>query len=661
MNESLASSFSLPSGFVGRFAVVKLWPELKTAEDECIARIKLAASALGLECVEVHADGRYIDRPETAVSKKDVDFVLHLHYDTPKFYDVFSFVALWNPLQFYHQWGYERTSRNLLSHDDFVSCSSVAADDHVARMVRGAKTHLPAKFHLYHSIADIVHPPSLGDGKLFYVGINWEAVNGGKSRHQDVLRELDQTGMLRIYGPEIFLKVKVWAGYQSYVKEIPFDGVSMIEEISRAGIALVLSSQAHKASELMSNRLFESVAAGALVICDENRFASRFFGDSLLYIDTRAPVATIVEDIRKHIEWAKANPAAALAKIAKAQQIFREKFTLVRNLSALYLGLPARQQELRVRMGLGEGNSKGLRVGLYLLMPAFSDDVLDAHIASVDAQEYDNFAPVLVIDRRAIELNGQAIAAAVSNRAREIEVLTVDFFDHGPMGEVSEERNLGAVLHDILPVAKSFDAVTFVGPNEALFGNHLNVLAASMLSDSRRHCVASATIVENGDAPVHGISEHIEFGYFLPDAPIGLGRFMFRTSSIASDIGIALPHLHRKALAALVGSSEIHQEIPSTVVIDAANGYPSGKWDEAMENEVIADFCPEVFKIYTGHVAKLPSLAPRPAPVTAPPPYSRLSKRWIVYQLTALREKGVLSRMDHLKKRLRRSSPDKTA
>jgi hypothetical protein len=337
----MIEDFQLPSGMIGRFAVVKLWPEIKTAEDECIARLKVAARALGLECVEVHADGTLLETPGAAVSHEDVDFVLHLHYDTPKRYDAFSIVALWNPLRFYHEWGYERTSRNLTTHDDFISCLSVAADDHVTRMVRNTGTHLPPRFHLFHSTADVVHPPSLGDGKLFYAGINWEALSGGKSRHQEVLKRLDGTGLLRIYGPTIFSGVRVWAGYQSYVKEVPFDGVSMIDEISKAGVALVLSSAAHKESALMSNRLFESIAAGALVICDENPFAARHFGDALLYIDSRCSEDRIEQDIRRHLQWAQDNPQQALEKIARAQAIFREKFTLVRNLRELYTDLPA--------------------------------------------------------------------------------------------------------------------------------------------------------------------------------------------------------------------------------------------------------------------------------------------------------------------------------
>ena len=280
----MLQDFVLPTELIGRFAVVKLWPEIKTAEDECIARLKIAAASLDLECIEIHADGRFLDAPDRFITKEDVDFVLHLHYDTPKIYDVFSFVALWNPIQFYHEWGYSRTSRNLLTHDDFLSCSSPAADDHVGRLIRRSVTHLPPFFNLYHSIADIVHPPSLGDHKLLYTGINWEALGRGKSRHQELLKRLDKTGLLRIFGPTIFQGVRVWKGYNSYVREIPFDGISMLDEIAKAGIVLVLSSPAHKQSELMSSRLFDMSLPGH-AISDENNFAKKFFGDPRIHSD----------------------------------------------------------------------------------------------------------------------------------------------------------------------------------------------------------------------------------------------------------------------------------------------------------------------------------------------------------------------------------------
>jgi hypothetical protein len=107
-----------------KFAVIKLWPELTVAVDEWIARLRITARSLGLECLMVDSFARLIDPPHTQLTAEDLDFVLSLHLETPKRDDIFSFVALWNPLQFFHDWGYRGYSRNLLTHDDSLSCSS---------------------------------------------------------------------------------------------------------------------------------------------------------------------------------------------------------------------------------------------------------------------------------------------------------------------------------------------------------------------------------------------------------------------------------------------------------------------------------------------------------------------------------------------------------
>ena len=550
----MKQNFVLPSGLIGRFAVVKLWPEIKTAEDECIARLKIAATIFGLECIEIHADGRLLEEPDKIIAKSDVDFVLHLHYDTPKLYDAFSFVALWNPVQFYHEWGYSRTSRNLLTHDDFVSCSSPAADDHVGRLIRRAATHLPPFFNLYHSIADIVHPPSLGDYKLFYAGINWDALRGGVSRHQELLKHLDKTGNLRIFGPTIFLEVKVWDGYDSYVREIPFDGVSMLDEISKAGIALVLSSQAHKESELMSNRLFESVAAGALVICDENNFAKKFFGDSLLYIDSRCSVEEIFDSIESHVAWAKANPDEALTMVAKAQEIFRNKFTLKKSLSDLYQGFSNRKLELIKRQN-PEACSR-INVNLYLLLPEYSEIILHAHLASVVAQEYENFSPVLIIDKTTASKYRPDIESVFAKSPVPIDVLEIDFFAYGINKEIKTRRKTGEIIAAAIELASPVaDAVVFVAPNERIFSNHLQVLVGSLERNPDVNCVATAAILSQTAQPIHGIHERIDFREFNPVFPVGYARFIFRVSGLPKDLRLALPYLDKKTMAALVGDN----------------------------------------------------------------------------------------------------------
>jgi len=655
----MENDFVLNSELLGKFAIVKLWPELKAAEDECIARLKIAATSLGIECFEIHADGRLLKDPDTVISNTDVDFVLHLHYDTPKNYDAFSFVALWNPISFYHEWGYSRTSRNLLSHDDFVSCSSPAADDQVRRMIRRVATHLPPTFNLYHSVADIIHAASLGDQKLFYAGINWEALGRGKSRHQALLNKLDKSGHLRIFGPEIFQGVRVWEGYSSYVREVPFDGVSMIDEIAKAGIALVLSSQAHKESELMSNRLFESVAAGALVICDENNFGQKHFGDSLLYIDTRCSVEETCKAIEEHLMWVKNNPDEALAMAVKAQEIFQKKFTLKKSLIALYGGLTERKLALAKKQtpeGLGK-----ILVSLYLLCPVFSEDVLNAHFDSIDSQKYENFSPVLVVDRSMYRNNKTFINTLFAKLNRYVEIIEIDFFTYGIQQRNKIKRRVGGVIADILKVTKDTDAVVLVAPNETIFSNHLQVLVGSLLRNPTCNCAATSVILIQKDKPVHQVHEKIDFRQLDVNTPIGYARFMFRVSALPDDLDIALPYLDRKSMAILIGSSFVSQELPSTVKLYTENEFPYGVWDEGQENELISSFCPDVFLELTGHEIALPQLTNSPTHVSTALAVDdgfwwavKLPRwRWFVAQKEALQKLGFSARMAAIRSKFR--------
>jgi hypothetical protein len=647
----MQESFSLPAGLLGRFAVVKMWPELKAAEDECIARLKIAASTIGLECFEIYADGRLLEDPHKVIARDSADFALHLHFDTPKAYDAFSFVALWNPIHFYHEWGYGRTSRNLLTHDDFISCSSTPADDHVRRLIRRSAIHLPPLFNLYHSVADIVHAPSLGEHKLFYAGINWDVLRGGRSRHQELLKRLDKTGNLRIFGPHRFQGVNVWAGYQSYVRELPFDGISMIHEISKAGIALVLSSQAHKDSELMSSRLFESVAAGALVICDENKFAKKFFEDSLLYIDGRCSVEDMVHDIERHLNWARTNPDAALAKVAKAQDVFRQQFSLKKNLADLYRGLADRKRDLLQRQKPQPGTR--VRVALYLLMPEYSDAVMRAHIASAVAQEYEDFVPVLVIDRTEASENESKIQNAVREVRGALEVLMVDFFDYGEDKKLRSRRNIGAIIAELLGKDSQFDALVFVAPNERIFSNHLRVLAGSLTRSPDKSCAATSAIVLSRDHPTRGVHERVDFLRMDPSAPIGYARFMFRVLALPDDLDLALPYLDRKAMAILVGEAGISAETPATVLLDAPHQFPSGPWDEVQENELVSSFCPAAFAVSTGHEIGPPPSRPTKAEAIGFWAVRLLSWRWLQAQAKLVRQHGLATRLQVLKRKLK--------
>jgi hypothetical protein len=646
----MQQSFSVPTSMHKRFAVVKLWPELKTAEDECIARLKLAAEAIGVECVEIHSDGRLIENTSEIISRDNVDFVLHLHFDTPKNYDAFSFVALWNPIAFYHEWGYYRCSRNLVTHDDFISCSSSAADDHVRRMIRGKNTHLSPRFHLYHSTPSIVHAPSLGDGKLFYAGINWDALRGGRSRHQEMLRQLDTTDLLRIYGPTIFQGVKVWDGYRSYVKEVPFDGISMINEISKAGISLVLSSQAHKDSELMSNRLFESIAAGALVICDENPFAKKYFGDSLLYIDTRGSTEKTVEHILRHLEWAQENTEEALQKIEKAQQIFRDRFNLISNLSDLYANIDQRKADLRTLQS-GSTDQEKLRIQLNMLMPVFSEKILDAHVASISRQDYGNFEPVLWVGSQTLNQHRVEIERLIAKSRVQVRVMEAVFADNPEGSSTTYARPLGRIIYDIVQDAAAYDALVVVAPNERLLSNHLSVLAGALQRDVSVTCAATAAILDTGAETIHSISELIDFGHVDRSNPPGYGRFIFRTSGLPSDLDVALPYLHGRPLAVMCGENGIDQQLLATITIDLSEEFPLRTWKDEVEHEVIRSYSPRAFTPAFGMMPVSPS-----APIVAMGAPSRLhllmTRDWWMAQLWALRRHGVRARLSAMKRKM---------
>lgn len=546
-----APSFTLPSGLIGKFGVVKLWPGIKVAEDEVIARLKVAATKLGLTCYEVTPDGRLLDSPNVRMTQKDLDFVIHLHFETPKAYDIFSFVALWNPLQFYHDYlegAYRRLTDNILSHDDFLSCGSAAADDHVRRLLAHDPTRDDIQFTMFHSLAEPIMAPTLGDKKVFYAGINWERLGKKASRHQELLDLLDKTGELRIYGPEKLMGVKVWDGYKSYQGQIPFDGVSMVREIARAGISLVLSSAAHKDSELMSSRLFESIAAGAVIVCDDNPFAQRHFGDTLLYVDCTLPADETAQQVRDHVRWVREKPQQALEKAQAAQAIFKEKFTLDRSLAELYTRLPERRQTLQTLTPVA-----GAPVQALLPLPQFDKDALQTMLQSIATQDYPAIQPVLLVEPDVMEKFGGRVHKLVSEILPACRIVPTPFRHKLNGSPVKRNLPFGKVLYDYLLNLSAGAYVLVLQPREHLFAGHVRTLVAAL--EQNPVCIAAySSLVQ--------MQQEKERTHYLVQKPLPLfglpggkpfchGRFLFRNTVPDSKLNTALPYLDIKALAVL--------------------------------------------------------------------------------------------------------------
>ncbi|MEF3313262.1 hypothetical protein PV433_30700 [Paenibacillus sp. GYB004] len=389
---------------IKRFAVVRLWPDQATAEHENIQRIKKAAENIGYQMLQIDRNGYYVDEPTKELSSGDVDLVIHLHYETPKVYDAHSYVTLWNPLKFYHEWGYERYTGHLLSHDDFISCGSDSADDQMRRLLKkyNRKALSDTFIQINHTLASPIHQPQLGNPKIFYCGINWERLGKGKGRHDNYLKTLDKMKILRIYGPDKIQGIKVWEGYDCYVKPIPFDGQSLVDEISKCGISLVFSSDAHVQSELMSNRLFESIAGGAVIICDDNEFAYKNFGDSLLYVDYSEEPEEISKQIITHYNWILENREEALNMARKAQSIFLEKFSLDNQLKVLF-----EENAKRIELKKESAFAKTLDAVVHVVIPLYSDKDFntDRVIKNLKVQVYTNIELHLILDKGLVETN----------------------------------------------------------------------------------------------------------------------------------------------------------------------------------------------------------------------------------------------------------------
>ena len=321
------------------FAIVCEWPKSNSAENETIKRFKFACNKINKGLIVIDKFGNILDedfkKTTKIISNNDVDFIINLHFASPKAYDGYSFVALWNPLKFYSDWGYEYTSLNLLTHNDFISCNSDVADDHVKRLIDSVQSkHFYPEFVLNHTNSGPYHNPNNQREKIFYCGINWDKFTG-KSRFEDIFKELDNKSLLKIFGPrKLTNKIEPWKDFKSYCGDIPFDGISVFKEISGCLLGLALSHEAHIESEIATSRIFELIAGGALPICDENVFFLKYFKDKVLFVNGSDKEKT--SQIIEHYKWAINNRDKVKEMVESLQDYMKNNFDLSNQISKLY-------------------------------------------------------------------------------------------------------------------------------------------------------------------------------------------------------------------------------------------------------------------------------------------------------------------------------------
>lgn len=338
------------------FAIIHTWPDLKNAEYEVLQRILGAAENIGADAVVIDDNGKVLwaglNSPAVPGQPLNVDlveFVLSLHFLSPRVIDKYSYYALWQPIEFYHDFGYQDSVDKFSTHLDLISCASDLADAHALNLYSalGRQPPLPLP-QMYHTLPEPFLEPRISDkSRLFYIGINWERLGRPKGRFHDVLTTLDSKDLLDIYGPEKVHGVAPWAGFESYRGELPFDGLSVKGAINRAGICLALSSVPHKNAGIMSNRLFEGLAGGAAVIATPNPLIEKLFQDVVYLVDDTRGEEVLGQQVLQAMNRIRDRPEEARERVILGQKILREKCSLEGSLDSLFQETKGREKHFQ--------------------------------------------------------------------------------------------------------------------------------------------------------------------------------------------------------------------------------------------------------------------------------------------------------------------------
>jgi phosphoglycerol transferase len=281
-----------------------------SAETEWIRRFVVACGRLGFESIEVTTSDD--------IMRCDPDCVLVTHEFSPKLTPYPTLGLNWSPPAFFSEDPVRRKS--ILSLDGHL-CGSKQVADWIDDFATGC-----GKRAIFHEGLMLPSTPDAGPADplprqlaIMYAGVHWDG-----SRHGAIFKGLDGRLPLKLYGPP-----ECWANRgPSYRGVLPFDGVSVIDAIKDAGVALCIHKGANRKANCPSMRLFEAAAAGALIISDDFEFPREWFRDSILYIDAELPARMVVDQIVSHMEWANRNPEAASRLAHRSNYLFRQHLTL---------------------------------------------------------------------------------------------------------------------------------------------------------------------------------------------------------------------------------------------------------------------------------------------------------------------------------------------
>jgi glycosyltransferase involved in cell wall biosynthesis len=362
-----------------RIAVQNPFPNRpESAEAEWIRRFFTACGRLGFEPVEVTTSDDIV--------RCQPDCVLVLHEGSPKLTHFPTLGLHWNPPDFFS--GDPGRRKSILSLDGHLCGSGQIAqwiDDFVAGYGKRAVLHEGLMLPSTPDCGPTAPLPR--QLSIMYAGVHWDG-----TRHGAIFRGLDGRVPLKLYGPH-----ETWAGRgAAYQGTLPFDGVSVINAIREAGIALCLHKVAHREANCPTMRLFEAAAAGALIVTDDFEFPREWFRDSVLYVDAELPASMLIEQIVSHADWARRSPEAANRLAQRSADLFRRRLSLESMLSPI----PAfvdRVRDRRCMVVVEHSMDKPQSTVEYIIrIGSRPATTLDRALASLAAQTYQALAVILV-------------------------------------------------------------------------------------------------------------------------------------------------------------------------------------------------------------------------------------------------------------------------
>ena len=352
-----------------------------------------------------------------------------------------------------------------------------------------------------HTLSGPIYPATLRtDRRLAYCGINWERLSNKPGRFNGLLRALDKRGVLDIYGPSEVRGISVWEGFAGYKHSAPFDGVSLIGDLAESGAVMALSSPAHIRSAIMSMRLFEAAAAGALVFVDGNRFFDKHFENEVIRLEMAGSAEDQAAEINKHLEYYNRNPEEALARCTSLQNKFLSEYSLHHQLLDVYAAFGEWKQKKISLEPIGYGR---LEFVLLLLQEdhPFPGDLID----DLAAQDYGDVS--ITIIKPGSTKTDERLLSALPNA--NIRIVRPD------LGKESARSAAGMILADALEES-SADYFCILLGNERVFKSFAReMLQAASTSEAGAMC---GVLLRHYDPAEHAMTGVEHINYLRPNA-----------------------------------------------------------------------------------------------------------------------------------------------